>query len=63
MVHHDFIQALQHTLPLSIQETICQVTAQANAYHHPYLPSTINVWNSLPEAVIQTSSVEKLRLL
>ena len=40
----------EHLL-MSIQETI-QITTQINAYFHSHFPSTIKIWNSLLEVIM-----------
>ena len=40
-----------------------QVAAHINAYLYSYFPSSIKIWNSLPEAVIQAPDVEEFKKL
>ena len=40
-----------------------QVAAHVNAYLCSFFPSTIKLWNSLPESVIQARNVEEFKKL
>ena len=43
---------------LTFTQGIQPIVAIKNAYKHSFLPSTIPIWNSLPQSVIESSSLQ-----
>ena len=58
----------QYRVPISSNtrghlQRFCQITAHINAYLLSYFPSTLKIWTSLPEAVVEADSVEEFKKL